>query len=225
MVGCYCSRSFAFTFLSSSIFTYYIHTSYLVLYLEVSVSYYLSLAIFFCDLHTLSHVPFSLSHYLSLWLAYTLSCCFIFFLSLSYNLPFWLNYTLSSFIFISLSLNICLLLSFSHYLPFWLTYTLSWCFIFFLSLSLTIFLMLHLLSFSLSCSQHTSSKSLFCFRSTLITLTREIRPLPISFRLIITMLNATFGGRKMGVFLLQTILSKLDITFFNTISWYRKWSK
>ena len=159
MVGCYCSRSFAFTFLSSSIFTYYIHTSYLVLYLEVSVSYYLSLAIFFCDLHTLSHVPFSLSHYLSLWLAYTLSCCFIFFLSLSYNLPFWLNYTLSSFIFISLSLNICLLLSFSHYLPFWLTYTLSWCFIFFLSLSLLLSFSCFIFFLSLSPAHSTLHQS------------------------------------------------------------------
>ena len=148
MVGCYCSRSFAFTFLSSSIFTYYIHTSYLVLYLEVSVSYYLSLAIFFCDLHTLSHVPFSLSHYLSLWLAYTLSCCFIFFLSLSYNLPFWLNYTLSSFIFISLLISVFYYLSLTIFLSdlhtlsrgasssFSLSLLLSFsCFIFFLSLS------------------------------------------------------------------------------------------
>ena len=131
MVGCYCSRSFAFTFLSSSIFTYYIHTSYLVLYLEVSVSYYLSLAIFFCDLHTLSHAAsssFSLSLTIFLFDLITLSQASSLFLSLLISVFYYLSLT----IFLSdlhtlsrgasSSFSLSLLLSFS-------------CFIFFLSLS------------------------------------------------------------------------------------------
>ena len=166
MVGCYCSRSFAFTFLSSSIFTYYIHTSYLVLYLEVSVSYYLSLAIFFCDLHTLSHVPFSLSHYLSLWLAYTLSCCFIFFLSLSLTIFLSDLITLSQ----ASSLFLSLLISVFYYL------------------SLTIFLSdLHTLSrgasssFSLSLSYYLSHASSSFFLSLLLTAHFIKVPLLFSF--------------------------------------------